>query len=203
MRASAGTGIKEPSFYETYATGFATGNRELEPEESTSFEAGIDQELGSAARLPHRIQPELPQSDPVHLLSPGAPGGPTITTWRRRAAAGSRRRRRSPPTGVRLAGSYTYLDTKVEDSGFDEGPSAAFVEGEPLLRRPRHTVGASAFVRVAAGIGVDARERRKGERSDRDFSAYPANPVTLPAYTWWTWRPASRWARTGAARELR
>ena len=25
--------------------------------------------------------------------------------------------------------------------------------------------------------------RRTGERSDRDFSAWPANPVTLPAYT--------------------
>ena len=75
VRASAGTGIKEPSFYKTYATGFATGNRELEPEESTSFEAGIDQELGSAARLSLTgFSQSYRKSDPVHLLPPGARG---------------------------------------------------------------------------------------------------------------------------------
>ena len=183
MRASAGTGIKEPSFYETYATGFATGNRELEPEESTSFEAGIDQELGSAARLSLTGFSQSYRNLIQYTFSPPERGGPNYHNVAKARSCGLEAEASLTANRVRLAGSYTYLDTKVEDSGFDEGPSAAFVEGEPLLRRPRHAVGASAFVRVAAGIGVDATVRRTGERSDRDFSAYPANPVTLPAYT--------------------
>ena len=183
VRASAGTGIKEPSFYDTYATGFATGNRELEPEESTSFEAGIDQELGSAARLSLTGFSQSYRNLIQYTFSPPERGGLNYHNVAKARSCGLEAEASLTANRVRLAGSYTYLDTKVEDSGFDEGPSAAFVEGEPLLRRPRYTVGASAFVRVAAGIGVDARVRRTGESSDRDFSAYPANPVTLPAYT--------------------
>ncbi len=84
---------------------------------------------------------------------------------------------------VQLTASYAWLDTEVEDAGFDEGAGATFVEGEPLLRRPRHAAGATAFVRVAEAVGLQLSARRTGERSDRDFSTYPATPVTLAAYT--------------------
>ena len=183
VRASAGTGIKEPTFYETYATGFATGNPDLEPEESTSFEAGLDQELGGIARFSLTGFRQSYRNLIQYTFSPPEPGGPNYHNVARSRSRGLEAEASVSASRVRLSGFYTYLDTEVEDSGFDEGPSATFVEGEPLLRRPRHTVGASAFVQVRDGIGLDASVRRTGERSDRDFSGWPASPVTLPAYT--------------------
>src|SRR6266704_1992947 len=40
--ASLGTGFKEPSFYQTFATGFVHGNPDLMPEHSLSWEAGLE-----------------------------------------------------------------------------------------------------------------------------------------------------------------
>ena len=183
VRVSAGTGIKEPTFYETYATGFATGNPDLEPEQSTSYEAGLDQELGGIARLSLTGFRQNYRNLIQYTFSPPAPGGPNYHNVARARSRGLEAEASVAASRVRLSSFYTYLDTEVEDSGFDEGPSATFVEGEPLLRRPRHIIGASAFAQVASGIGLDASVRRTGERSDRDFSAWPANPVTLSAYT--------------------
>ncbi len=182
LRASAGTGIKEPTFFETYATGFATGNPDLEPETSTSFEAGLDKELGDAARLSLTAFRQSYRNLVQYTSSPPAAGGPNYHNVAEASSRGIEAEASAAAGPVRLSGFYTLLDTEVEDSGFDEGPSATFVEGEPLLRRPKHTVGASAFVRIANGIALDASARRTGERGDRDFGSWPADPVTLPAY---------------------
>ncbi len=40
VRASVGTAIKEPTFFENFATGFARGNPDLEPEHSLAWEVG-------------------------------------------------------------------------------------------------------------------------------------------------------------------
>src|SRR5207249_4468346 len=45
LRGSAGTGFKEPTFYENFATGFVRGNPQLEPEQSTSWELGAERTL--------------------------------------------------------------------------------------------------------------------------------------------------------------
>ena len=52
LRASAGMGIKEPSFLESYGESFfAKGNPDLDPERSTTFDLGVEQRLfGSRLR---------------------------------------------------------------------------------------------------------------------------------------------------------
>ena len=46
FRASAGAGIKEPSFFETFGTSFfAQGNPDLKPERSRTFDVGVEQRL--------------------------------------------------------------------------------------------------------------------------------------------------------------
>jgi vitamin B12 transporter len=48
IKASAGTGIKEPSMLESFDTSFfAMGNPDLKPERSRSAEVGIEQRLAS------------------------------------------------------------------------------------------------------------------------------------------------------------
>ncbi len=198
FRASMGTGIKEPTFFESYATGFARGNPNLEPEHSLSIEGGADlselrlgelAQIGISATLFHHDYRDLIQ----YTSSPPTAAAPNYYNV---AAARSRGIEVESELAIgvaRLSGAYTYLDTEVFDSGFDEGPHANFAQGEELLRRPRHVVSGAASVAVSdASLRVDIL--RKGERADRDFSAWPAQRTTLPAYTTvdasaaWTWR---------------
>jgi len=53
LRVAAGTGQKAPTFLERFGffSGTFVGNPNLRPERSTSFEVGIDQQLGSRANL--------------------------------------------------------------------------------------------------------------------------------------------------------
>ena len=183
LRAAAGRAIKEPTFVENFSTGFAVGNPDLDPEHSRSWELGVEQ-----VALEERLQVKATYFDQrfVDLIqftfAPPNPGDPSFYNV---AAATSR--------GLELDGtffvgpasvgaSWSWLDTEVQDSGFDSGPGATFVNGEPLLRRPE----SSWTLRAAATIGTSAsawvRLTGVGERPDRDFSTFPATPIVLPAY---------------------
>jgi outer membrane cobalamin receptor len=77
--------------------------------------------------------------------------------------------------------SYTYLDTRVTDPGFETGPDAAFAPGQRLIRRPTHRAAAQLHVPVSnRGRGTVA-VRYTGDRDDLDFTTFPAARVTLRA----------------------
>ena len=183
LRVSAGTGIKEPTFFETFATGFVTGNPDLTPERSTSFEGGIDQGLGGSVNLSLTGFSQNYRDLIQYTGSPPADGDPNFFNVAKARSRGLEAEASVEARPLRLTGSWTYLDTEVQDAGFDEGPGATFVEGSALLRRPKHAMAASAFYPVSSRVGLDVSLRRVGEREDRDFSSFPAAPVTLPAYT--------------------
>ncbi|MDE2877954.1 TonB-dependent receptor [Candidatus Palauibacter soopunensis] len=183
LRVSAGTGIKEPTFFETFATGFVTGNPDLTPERSTSFEGGIDQDLGGSLKLSLTGFSQNYRDLIQYTGSPPAEGDPNFFNVAKARSRGLEAEASVEARPLRLTGSWTYLDTEVQDAGFDEGPGATFVEGSALLRRPKHAMAASAFYPVSSRVGLDVSLRRTGEREDRDFSSFPAEPVTLPAYT--------------------
>ena len=183
LRVSAGTGIKEPTFFETFATGFVTGNPDLTPERSTSFEGGIDQDLGGSLKLSLTGFSQSYRDLIQYTGSPPAEGDPNFFNVAKARSRGLEAEASVEARRLRLTGSWTYLDTEVQDAGFDEGPGATFVEGSALLRRPKHAMAASAFYPVSSRVGLDVSLRRVGEREDRDFASFPAEPVTLPAYT--------------------
>ena len=183
LRVSAGTGIKEPTFFETFATGFVTGNPDLTPERSTSFEGGIDQNLGGSLRLSVTGFSQSYRDLIQYTGSPPAEGDPNFFNVAKARSRGLEAEASVEARRLRLTGSWTYLDTEVREAGFDEGPGATFVEGSALLRRPKHAMAASAFYPVSSRVGLDVGLRRVGEREDRDFASFPADPVTLPAYT--------------------
>jgi vitamin B12 transporter len=85
-------------------------------------------------------------------------------------------------SGIRADASTTLLRTRVEDAGFDSGEGATFVEGQRLLRRP----GVSGTLAIHAArsprVTLDLSATYVGERDDRDFSTFPATPVTLDGY---------------------
>jgi vitamin B12 transporter len=179
FRASAGTAFKQPRFFEQFAQGFVTGNPDLEPEESRSLEAGADLIVGRATftasyfdqKFKNLIQyiglPALP-TDPNYVNVAGAhvsglEVGATLSLGT-----------------VQLNGNYTLLDTEVTNEGDGEDPS--FLEGEQLLRRPRHSGSLTASLLFERGL-AGATAHYAGERSDLDFASFPASRVTLPAHT--------------------
>ncbi len=155
LRTSAGMGIKAPSFFESYGESFfAKGNPDLEPEQSRTFDLGLEQRLfGSRLRaVVTALPPGLPRPDRLHrrglqhLRGDVRQPGP-------HAGAGDRGRARRPAaTLAPLLGQYTYTDTEILESANDFSP--VYAVGEPLLRRPRNQASLTArldFARWGAG----------------------------------------------------
>lgn len=182
LRASVGTAIKEPTFSENFATGFATGNPDLQPEQARSWEVGLEQPLAG-----DRVRFGLTWFDQAftdliqYTFAPPNPGDPNYFNIAAADATGLEAVADLVLDGVTAGVSWTRLDTEVVDSGFDSGEGATFVDGEALLRRPAHTLTLRAHTRLSA-VDLTGRYTRVGSRSDRDFGTFPATPVTLPAY---------------------
>jgi vitamin B12 transporter len=173
LRASAGTGFKEPSFFENFATGFARGNPTLRPERSTSWEVGVERTLLGgrlalqATWFDQRFRDFIQYSgapvgaDSVNYVNIGDATARGLELWVH-ASLGR---------GLTLEAAYTYLRSR--DAG----------TGLRLLRRPTHA-GSLQLAHPFAGRGsVALAARLTGSRDDQDFAVFPAAPVTLPAQT--------------------
>lgn len=185
IRAAAGSGFKEPTFYENYARGFVIGNPELDPERSLSFEIGLERTLLDeritlgATAFTQRFE-DLIQ----YTFAPTRPGESNYFNLGAARARGIEASAQAIlPVGLRLTFAHDWLDTEVTESG-DAGDNT-FVEGARLLRRPEHRTSATlawSHQNVAAWLGVT----RVGNRQDIDFSdaAAPGGErVDLDSYT--------------------
>ncbi len=183
IRAATGTAFKEPTFTQNYATGYITGNPNLRPEESRSWEAGLEQTL-FAGRIT-LTGTYFDQRFREMIQYRGAPPTPTESNYyniaRADAAGIEIEARVEPLAGLALSAGYTHLDTRVRKPG-DE-PDPAFIEGERLIRRPTHAGSLGiAYTRPQLGT-FDLAIAYTGERDDLDFNNWPADRVTLDAYT--------------------
>ena len=184
FRASAGTGIKEPTFFENYATGFTIGNPDLAPERSSSWEVGWEQGLLNETVQFSGVWFDQDFQDLIqYTFSPPNAGDPNYFNVAEASARGLEAGMSISSGALTAGGDFTWLATEVIDSGFDSGEGATFVEGEALLRRPKSVVGASVSYRWNTGATLNSSIRRVGEREDRDFGSYPAAPVILESYT--------------------
>ncbi len=184
FRAAASRSVKEPTFYETFATGFARGNPELEPERARSWEVGVDAELPLPGARVRATWFDQEMEDLIQYTStPPNPGDPSFFNLASAASRGLEAALEVERNGTTVGATWTWLDTEVLDPGADEGPGAAFVPGEDLLRRPSRSWSARVAHRLGEALTVDAELRGMGARADRDFSTFPAERVELPAYT--------------------
>jgi vitamin B12 transporter len=169
LRASAGMGIKEPSFLESYGESFfAKGNPDLDPERSTTFDAGVEQRLfGSRLRASvTAFHNEYQDQIAYTVVDFDTFEGSYVNLARTRAQGIEVALEARPITSLHLFGQYTYLDSEILESPSDFDP--VYAVGEPLLRRPRHQGSLSAqlsFARWSAGATLV----RVGERADSDF----------------------------------
>jgi vitamin B12 transporter len=169
LRASAGMGVKEPSFLESYGESFfAQGNPDLDPERSTTFDVGLEQRLlgghvrGSVTAFHHDYRDQIAWT----VVDWNTYQGTYVNLAHTRARGVEVAAEARPEPHLHLLGQYTYLDGSILESpsGFDP----VYAVGQPLLRRPRHqgslTVQLS-FPRGSAGATLV----RVGERADSDF----------------------------------
>jgi vitamin B12 transporter len=177
LRGAWGRGIKSPSFFAQFGGFGVPGNPDLRPERSESWEVGVDQPF-----LGGRFQAGVTYfhndfKDLIAFIS-FTEGSENIQAARTEGVEVVLAL--APIRGWRASASYTYLDTLVTDDGGIGGQNM-FPQGEPLLRRPRHS-GSVSVGYQRDRISAEATLYVKGESIDRDFSQPGAPRVTLPGY---------------------
>ena len=182
LRGSLGRGFKEPTFMETHATGWVVGNPYLRPERSRAWEAGLEQSLGGGGSVLSITWFRQSLDDLIQytFMTP-EPGGPNYFNVAEARTQGLEAGASLALGSLALSGGYTYLLSRVLNAGFDEGDGAVFVEGAPLIRRPRHQASGAATYRFSRA-SLSGNVRWVGLRHDRDFSVWPAAPVELRGY---------------------
>jgi vitamin B12 transporter len=169
LRAAAGSGIKNPGFFELYGfvDGRFIGNAALRPEKSTGWEVGFDQQLGERASLAVTYFEAELEGEIFTTFPP-----PTFI------ATPANRTTTSTQHGVelslgaqlgeqwRLDAAYSYLD--AEENGVEE------------VRRPRH-IASAALTWTAPGDAASATlvVRHNGATPDVAFTDPSFVPVRV------------------------
>ena len=173
IRFSAGTGFKEPSFFENYATGFVRGNPHLKPERSQSWELGVERGSVAVTYFNQRFRNLIEYS--------GTPVGPDSVNYYNVGGAIAdgieATARANIATSVVLSLNYTFLHSRVEQSGSTD-PNSVFVPGKPLIRRPAHTIAPQLSATVGPRGRINLGALWVGKRDD----VGPPR-VTLQPYT--------------------
>jgi vitamin B12 transporter len=168
LRASAGLGIKEPSFFESYGESlFAKGNPDLKPERSATVDVGIEQRLfGSRLRAVLTVFDHDYRDEIAYTADPNTFVGTYVNLGRTRARGVEAALDARPWPWLLLDGAYTFLDGEILEGPSDFDP--VYAPGRPLLRRPAHQASASARLRLArASLGLTLAY--VGARADSDF----------------------------------
>jgi vitamin B12 transporter len=184
LRLAAGTGFKEPTFFENFATGFVRGNPALEPERTRSIELGAERALaGDLVRLEATAFVQRLANLIQYTATPPAAGASNYYNVGEATASGLELAARvNAAESLAFDVAYTLLRTRVSDAGF--GMDRSFLQGRPLLRRPRHEGSIAAGWRTAAGR-LHGQLAVTGARDDLDFSDpadFAGSRVRLPAH---------------------
>lgn len=173
LRASVGTGVKNPTLSELFGffDGVFIGNAGLQPEESTSWEIGIDQSFVDNAAL---LSVTYFNADLENEVFTDFGPPPTfIATPQNRTTESTREGvevalRANIGPQVSLDATYTYLDSEEN--------------GAPEVRRPESTASAAVTWRASDDSGsVTLVVRHNGEMVDTNFGTFTT--VTLNDFT--------------------
>jgi len=170
LRASAGAGIKEPSFFESFGISFyARGNPDLKPERSRTFDLGLEQRLwqGRARVAVTGFQHEYHDQIAYFVKDYSTFEGSYTNLGKTRGRGLEFELSMAPRPHVRFEAAYTLLDGEILESASAFDP--VYAVGQPLLRRPRQQASFTAQAGSARGH-VAATLVRVGQRADSDFA---------------------------------
>jgi len=192
IKASGGTGIKEPSMLESFSLSpYFLGNPDLKPERSRSFEVGVEQR---AAR--DRAKVEVTYFDnrfrdiiTVVTTNPSTFEGQYANVGLTLARGLETVVQVAPPGPVVLRGGYTLLDSEILESASPTHP--LFGLGQQAFRRPRHS-GSAGVAFSWKRVDGDLNGVFIGSFVDSDFGLFDPPLVTNPGHTTWDGRVAVR-----------
>ncbi|MFA7329730.1 MAG: TonB-dependent receptor [Candidatus Delongbacteria bacterium] len=176
LRGSYGSGFKAPSLYQRHSP---SGNLELAPEHAHGWDLGLDWHAAALQASFSWFRTQLQDQIDYDAAS-----------WRyvnlgRTTAAGLEADGRGPlPGGLEWSARWTWQHSVDARTGRD------------LLRRPRQ-LGRLGLSGSWGAARLGAAWRHEGARRDLDFSAWPAQPVELAAFSCVdlraAWEPVPRW----------
>lgn len=183
IRATFGNAYREPTFNENYSAGFVAGNPDLEVERTSSWDAGIDQDLLSG-RASISVTRFAQRFTNMIDYDPSNSCGFSYCNVAEATANGTEIELRARAIEHLTASiGATLLDTEVIEPGFDQTSGGLYRAGESLIRRPERKLTGELSYRNGNLPGVSLRVQSVGKRTDRDFRPFPATPVVLDAYT--------------------
>lgn len=180
VRSAYGTAIKNPTFSERFGTytNFI-GNPNLQPEESTSWELGVDQELYSGALTLSATLFDAELENEINGFA-SDPGGAGFTSVNKEGISQRQGVELSAigalSDSLSLNAAYTYTDS-VESDG-----AGGYTDE---VRRPRHTASLNLAWQVMDNLHINTNAQYSGSQTDVFFPPWP-NPsetVTLDNYT--------------------
>lgn len=188
VRLSAGRAFRAPAVGELFFP--FVGNPDLEPERSTSYEAGFERYLPQG-----RIEASVFWNRIRDLIVFDFASFRNENVGRARARGVEVGWRQQVHRKLHLEAGYTWLD--AEDGA----------TGEPLLRRPRHRAYAAAAVRPIAPLALTVRGTFSGRRRDVDPLTFErveaASHVRYDLFARYEARPLSPYFRVENAGDRR
>jgi outer membrane cobalamin receptor len=166
-------GIKEPRFEETFGQGGGfpiLPNLNLKPEESQSFEAGVEQSLdGGRYAVTATYFHNIFLNEIDFALDPCFCQGQYVNVNRELAHGAELEFHGRITSKLGATASYTYLSSQVLAAPFAFDPLLA--PGQPLLRRPKHS-GSLLLTYVTTKWGAQLGGTFVGRRPDSDFLGF-------------------------------
>jgi len=170
FKATYGTAFKAPSLYQLYAPGTLwgpIGNDNLKPEKSTGWDIGVEQNFFGSKMLLGFTYFSNTFKDLIQYYS--AQG--YINLAKAQSKGKELFMRVGILEGMNLNTSFTQLEAIDSDSG------------ARLLRRPNNKFSATLNYSFLQKGNASLSLLHIGKREDMDYSMWPPQQVTLPAYT--------------------
>jgi outer membrane cobalamin receptor len=140
LHASFGTGFRAPDGFELAFT----NNPDLKPEQSTSYDAGIEQRMAHDRAILDVTYFYNKFKDQIVSVGDLPSNFDSENIGKSRAWGVETTIRIHPFRSFEFSGTYTWMNTAILAlDGFAE-PAQPFTVGEPLLRRPRNAAGFNA-----------------------------------------------------------
>lgn len=175
LRFAYATGIKEPSFAESFGNGGGfpvKPNPSLKPEETRALEAGVEQSLWSRYSLSAGYFNNLFGNKVDFNLDPCFCTGQYINVNQALAHGAEVELNGRPSSHVSFAFAYAYTSTQILKQPFAFDP--LLMPGQPLLRRPKHSATA-LITYLGRSWGADLACSFVGRREDSDFLGFGIN----------------------------
>jgi len=160
LHASHGTGVKNPTLGQLYGYspsiwGDYVGNTELQPEKSTSWDAGIEYNFADADAYIDLTYFDSRYTDMHNYYTdPDTFAGTYINLDNKATARGIELTGKvKVSTKLRVNTGYTFMET-------DDG------DGDELLRRPKHTASINANYKYTPALSANIGARYVGKRLD-------------------------------------